>query len=265
MITFDVIHFFLRTWKRLLVVGALLMLFSLLSFLFFDDFELQNPSIWDHLISTFSHQFISLIFFPVLYTLLIADLLLHDLKENYAPFILARASSRVSWYLAKVSTLFYVAFLLVVVAAGMWLTAGLLKGLSWDTFSHPTFLHAEELGQSPFLLLALMLLFYIVGLTVAGAFVLWLSLQLENSILAWGGIAFLGVLSMVTFNASRELFIWLPLSQLMFKVHYPYDQLEPDLHTFTIPWSGTYLIIWFLLSLFLGWLRMRRMNLSLKE
>lgn len=264
MITFDVLHFFLRTWKRLLVVGALLMLFSLLSFLFFDDFELQNPSIWDHLISTFSHQFISLIFFPVLYTLLIADLVLHDLKENYAPFILARASSRVSWYLAKVSTLFYVAFLFVIVAVGMWLTAGLLKGLSWDTFSHPIFQHAGELGQSPFLLLALMLLFYIVGLTVAGAFVLWLSLQLENSILAWGGIVLLGLLSMAAFNANRALFIWLPLSQLMFKIHYPYDQLDPKLRSFTISWSGIYLVLWLLLSLIFGWLRVRRMNLSLK-
>lgn len=265
MITFDVIYFFLRTWKRLLIVGILLMLFSLLSFLFFNDYELQNPSIWDHFISTFSHQFISLIFFPTLYGLLIADLILHDLKENYAPVILARVSSRVSWYLAKVSTLFYVAFLFVVVAAGMWLFAGLLKGLPWDTFSHPTFLNAEKMGQSPFLLLVLMLLFYIVGLTTVGTFILWLSLQIENSILAWGGIVLLSLLSMVAFNANRALFLWLPLSQLMFKVHYPYDLLDPDLQPFTIPWSGTYLSLWFLLSLFLGWLRIRRMNLILKE
>lgn len=265
MITFDVLHFFLRNWKRMLVVFSLLVGFSLLSFLFFDDVEIENPSIWDFFISTFSHQFISLILFPTLYSLLVVDLILSDVKENYTPFILARVPSRMGWYFAKVSTLFYVAFLFVFVAAALWLAVGSLKGLPWDSFAHPVFLYADDLGQEPILLILLMMILYIAGLTAVGSFALGLSLWLKNSILAWLVIVSSAAVSMMALNANRSLFIWLPLSQMMFKLHSPYYQGESELSAFTVGWSGLYLLCLFLLSVVLGWVQIRRQDLNTKD
>lgn len=263
MITFDVIHFFLRNWKRLLIVFSLLVAFSILSFLFFDDVELKDPSVWDFFISTFTHQFVSLIFFPALYSLLIVDLALHDLKENYTPLILARVQSRMSWYTAKVSTLFYVAFLFVVGAAIIWLTVGGLKGFPWDSFSHPAFQYGEQNGQSPWLMIFLMIILYIGGLTAIGSFVLWLSLWWRNSILTWLVLVSSTVVSMMAYNSSPPLFIWMPFAQLMFKMHFPYYQ-APELYHFTVGWSGLYLLALFLLSIILGWVQIRRLDLIKK-
>lgn len=264
MITFDVVLFIIRNWTRLLIVYSLLVTFSILSFLFFDDAEIKNPSVWDFFISTFTHQFVSMIFFPALYSLLIVDLALHDLMENYTPMILARVSSRMSWYTAKVSTLFYAAFLFVVGAAILWLTVGSLKGLPWDSFAHPAFQYGEQNGQSPWLIIFLMIIIYIGGLTAIGSLVLWLSLWLRSSILTWLALVSSTVVSMMIYNAAPPLIIWVPFAQLMFKMHFPYYQGDPDLYHFTVGWSGLYLLALFLLSVILGWIQIRRLDLIKK-
>lgn len=266
MIPFEIIRFFIRIRKRSFIVGGLLLILSLFSFLFFDDVEIKNPSIWDFFISTFSHQFISLVFFPALYLFLTADLVTHDLKETYTLFILSRTSCRGYWYIAKIWTLFLTSFLFIITATIIWLVIGSVRGLSWDhSFAHPVFLNAEQMGQSPFLPLILMIFLYIWGLTVLGTFVLLISIWFGNSVLGWVFAMVAGIASITAFNMNRDLFVWLPMSQLMFKEHFPYGHGDDQLHLFTISWSGLYMILVFLFSVITGFLHIRQMDLAMKD
>jgi ABC-type transport system involved in multi-copper enzyme maturation permease subunit len=246
-----------RRWRWLIAL-ALVLAFSLLStHNVLEEFRPLNN--WDYLVTSLTDVFTSMLILPIVFLLLVIDLVVEDFHAGYAGLTLTRARSRVSWMLAKIAALFGAALLFSVGSLLVCVIGGLVSGMPFESgWSAHSLLPSSV---SPFFAVIMILTLYVVTLTAFGTLVLMSTLFSRGTVAPWIVAVALCILSYFTwkFTAYRPIYKWMPTGHMSFLTYFP-NRLTEDL--MTLNWAFAYNIALFLAALVLGLWRIRVMNLS---
>lgn len=264
MITFELISLFTRRKWYWLSFCSLWLVFSVMAkFLVGPAIRAgEVVSVWDFMIASLTQKFLSIVLVPILFLLLIADLIIRDFNDGYLGYIMNRVSRRTTWFIAKSIALFSASFLFTAIIGVFLFIAGVIWQIPLvNSLHHPLGAFAQQLRLVPAYMPFTMLSFCVIGLTAFGMFILTLSMFVRNSTILLGIGLFLAVLSYGTYIYYPQLAMYLPTTHLKFDHHAPFN---PHKHAITLTWSFVYAIILFSVSFLVGLFKSRTMNLTRK-
>ncbi|MFS0647360.1 hypothetical protein [Siminovitchia sp. 179-K 8D1 HS] len=129
MVTFEIAKYLRRCWKRIAVVTGILLLTAIFNkknvYILLELFDLIPEgavlTVHDYIAGLFnSAQFVMFFVFPVLFAVLIADLITADFDNGFIYLILSRVESRFHYLITKCAIVFLMAMIftcLVVITA----------------------------------------------------------------------------------------------------------------------------------------------------
>ena len=221
----------------------------------------QEQNLWSGLVTVFSQQFLSMIVMPCLFICLISDLILGDIDNGAIGYTFPRSTSRFSWLVAKVISLFASAIIFTSICLFAYLVTGIVLGLplekGWETLLF-------KIPVAPATVILTIVCNYIFTLTAFGMCILMLSILTRNAIVSWAVGVLISVMGYMSwmYLELRPFNQWFPTAQMMFLLQIP-NTITEDL--FTIHWSVVYNTGLFISSFLLSFYRMRKMNLSRKD
>lgn len=257
MIKFELLQLFSRRKWRWVIIGVVIACMNLLMI----GTGAQEQNLWSGLVTVFSQQFLSMIVMPCLFICLISDLILEDISNGAVGYTLPRSTSRFSWLVAKVISLFAAAITFTNICLFAYLAIGIILGLplekGWEMLLF-------KIPVAPAAVILTIVCSYIFTLTAFGMCILMLSILTRNVIVSWAAGALISVMGYMSwiYLELRPFNQWFPTAQMMFLSQIP-NNITEDL--FTIQWSIAYNIVLFVTSFLLSFYRIRKMNLSRKD
>lgn len=263
MITFEFFQlFYRRKWRWLTVICVEFFLSILVAQV--NGQKLISITVWDFIVDGLAQPFISMVIVPSLFLFLIVDLFVNDFEDGYVGYTVYRSKSRISWLIAKISTLFAGAFTFTLIIVLVYFITAILFGMAFDhRFSGHSIMYENF---SPNYVLTMLMSLFVFTLTALGTFIIIITLYTRNSVVPWILGTILCVLSYVTYirYAFRIAFVWMPTTQMFLLVRLPNKFIE-NIEVYTFQWSYIYNISFFIISVLLGVLRIRIMDLSKSE
>lgn len=185
-----------------------------------------------------SSQFIMFFMFPILYTILIADLFTNDFNEGHIFFIFARAKSRLSYVFNKYTFLMFLSICFTFIAFFM---AGLVTILFNIPYIGPKyhFIFQTELSILHYIS---MLITFILGLFFIGLIALFISIYTRSASMSVGLLIIISLVHNAFYVTSSKFLIWLPFSQYIIGLHYEYAPYGLEVPYFTIAFSNLYIL-----------------------
>lgn len=216
-------------------------------------------SVWQFIISIFTDELAAIIIFPILFIIVIADLVSANYSDRFTDCTLTRYKSRGSWLLSKIGVLFASAFIFtlvnILIAFLLAICIGFPIYQEWESHS------LYNSGDVPLTTLAVIAAAYTCTLTAFGTFVVMLSLLIKSARKAgWiGAILSLAGYACWIEESFRPWLKWSPSCQIIF--------LSPFLGKYTgnlltMHWFFFYNAILFLLSLLVCIFVIRKTDLS---
>ncbi|WP_042228283.1 ABC transporter permease [Paenibacillus popilliae] len=238
MITFEAYQLMIRRKWRWAFIIFIVAIYALLQFLYLPEPDIV--SIYSFLILLFNQHFFAMVLVPMLFLIIITDLLLQDQRTGYVQYTFVRNRSRLSWFMAKIIVLFLSAFVFVTTSFGVVIGIGMMANLPWgfDEF-------VIQLETPPAVSAISMFGLYIFTLSGFGSLVIFLSILWSHVVWVWVVGSTLALASyLIWFNMSQEWVAWLPTTQIMYFLHVPNNKFAP-IDGFTMKWSITYTFMLF--------------------
>ncbi|MFD1068279.1 hypothetical protein [Oceanobacillus locisalsi] len=253
MLTFGLWKWFRMKYIRILFILFTLILVSLfarnqvseyfsLAELTYNDSPLTIP---DYLMGMLNMpQFFMFFAFPVLFSILIADLITDDFEEGYALFILARLRNRTQYIINKLTLLlvtsFFYLFLIVLISVISWWTLG--TPFNGETF-HYIFISDSEVGIPTGITWIKVFSFFLLGIFSHGLLTLVITQFTGKPSLTIGLIIIMAFIYNGLYVASQNSIALLPLSQYVVGMHNEYEPFGLPIQYFNLINSYLYLII----------------------
>lgn len=252
MFTYGLGNWFRTKFIRIMIIVFILMLISIfarnqvteylsLAGLISSDSEL---TVSDYLIGMLNMpQFFMFFAFPVLFSILIADLITDDFEEGYALFILARVHNRTQYifnklYILLVASLFFMS-LVIIISALTWVFLG--SPISGENF-HYIFIRDSEVGL-PFAMTWLKIFsFFFLGVFSHGLLTLAITMYTSKPSLTIGLIIMGAFIHNALYVASQSAIVLLPLSQYVVGIHTEYEPFGFPIKHFDLMNSYFYMI-----------------------
>lgn len=260
MITFDLMQLFYRRKWRWSIALSCLFLFSFV-YPHMSQVELRPITVWDYVLGEFTQQFNCIVIIPVFFLYLTVDLVVNDFQEGYAEYTFSRSTSRISWYLSKVCTLFIAANIYTLGLGLAYLIASFISGMSFEAgFSEHAPLYQNV---PPYVAMVTIFALFVTTLTSFGVFVLLLTLYTRSTTMPWIIGAIIACISYSSWMISsyRAIYKWMPTAHEMLLSIVP-NKISGTHQELSFQSGITYNIVFFLGSLILGINRFRRMNLG---
>lgn len=272
MLLFEISRFIRKSKIRIVIVVLLLLLASVfsknnvyellrVSNLLPDNAVLSVP---DFLIGILnSTQFVMYFIFPVLFSILIADIITADFNERLINFILPRLKNRFQYIITKCTMVFLMSILFT---CFVFITA-LLVAVSFNMpFNHNKyhyiFLITAKSGGSMFITYMSMVTTFIIGLTFIGLITLVVSFYTRSAGVAIGVIIILSFIHNAFYVVSSDLIIWLPFSQYIVGLHNHFAPYGIPVRYFTMHFSNIYLFVGIALMIVLLILKIRKVDIN---
>lgn len=244
-----------RRQSRWLVVYSLITIHFLLMGLMSSGLT----NIWQFVISIFTQPLASIVIFPILFIIMIADLVSANYSDRFTDYTLTRFKSRAAWFLSKIGVLIVSAFLFTVTSIAIALFLAICIGFPMESaWSEHSLLDHQEMPLSDLLMIIVV---YTCTLAAFGSFVIMISLFVRSARAAgWIG----AIMSLIGYScwmeeSLRSYLKWVPTSQILFLSQFPDKNIGS---LFTIQWSFTYNSLLFILSLLVCISIIRRVDLS---
>ncbi|MCJ7841736.1 ABC transporter permease [Lederbergia sp. NSJ-179] len=248
---FEVTKYLNNHWKRLSVITGILILTAIFSkknvYVLLELYDLVPEgailTVQDYLVGLFnSAQFVMFFIFPVLFAVLIADLITVDFDDGFIHMILARAESRFHYIITKCGVILMMAvlFTCLVIATALLVATVFRIPFSGDRY-HYLFL-ADHNASSLFIYF-IILSSFILGLTFIGMLTLVLSVYTRGAGVAVGVMILLGFIHNVFYVIDSPFLLWLPFTQYVVGIHEAYAPFGIPVSYFTSAFSSLYLLI----------------------
>lgn len=256
MMPFEIAKYLRHCWKRLAVVTGILILnaifnkknvYTLLELL---DLIPEGAvlTVQDYIVGLFnSAQFVMFFIFPVLFAVLIADLITADFDDGFIYLVLSRLESRFHYLITKCAIVFLMAiiFTCLVVITALFVVAVFRIPFSGETY-HYLFLADQR--ASSIMTYVMILTTFILGLTFIGMLTLVISVYTRGAGIAVAVIILLGFIHNIFYVLGSPFLLWLPFTQYVVGMHANYAPFGISVPYFTNAFSSAYLIIGIIFS-----------------
>ncbi|MCL1990928.1 MAG: hypothetical protein FWG67_08580 [Defluviitaleaceae bacterium] len=250
MINFEILRYLKCKWIRILLVICLLFVTAAFSvqnvYRFLIMSELLTAydlfTISDYIVGTFnSAQFMMYFILPVLFSILVADIISADLDENLDQFFFTRLDNRLSYVFVKIKMIILFAIVFTILFLAVLLITGSFYHISFTTnHHHYLFLANQRHHVWVYLYVAS---FFILGLILIGMIVVTLSIYLKNAGVSVGIIVLLGFMHNIFYVIGFDgVLAWLPFSQYLFGHRNYFMPFGLDVPYFTTLFSLMYMI-----------------------
>lgn len=272
MISFEVSKYFKKNKLRLLIVTFLLILFSIfsknniynllyLSNLLPDGAVLTFP---DYLVGIVnSAQFIMFFAFPVLFSILVSDIINSDYDNGFINLIFPRIKERFYYIITKCT----IVFLLAILFTGLVFLTALFVGIIFDipfisTKYHYIFELIEKTNGSSLMMYMSMVSTFVFGLTFIGLITLVISIYTGSAGIAVGFIIILGFVHNAFYVTNSNLLALLPFSQYIIGLHNNFGPFGIPVSYFTINFSNIYILLGIILMILLLGIKIRKTEIN---
>ncbi len=270
MMTFEIAKYLRRYWKRLAVVTGILILNAIFNkknvYILLELLGLIPEgavlTVPDYLVGLFnSAQFVMFFIFPVLFAVLIADLITADFDDGLIYLILSRVESRFHYLIAKCAIVFLMAivFTCLVVITVLFVAAVFRIPFSGETYHY---LFLADLSVSSTLTYVMILTTFILGLTFIGMLTLVISVYTSGAGIAVAVIILFGFIHNIFYVLGSHFLLWLPFTQYVVGMHARYAPFGISVPYFTNTFSSMYLIIGIIISFGLMMRKMRSSDIN---
>lgn len=268
MISYSIYKYFCNNKKKwLFSILVLTIVAILLRYIVSDDF-LQNGqplTFYDYIFSSMSYPFVIMLIIPLLYCYLASDIIINDFSGKYINFLITRTPNRSLYFISKVITVFFSSNLLLICYFSVLVFVGFIFHLPInEEYYYYTLVYALNSGKSILSLLVINYGLLLISLISLGTFLITISLLFNKSIYNYIAVILLIVQSHNSVFNNNSKIMFSPIAQSILSLHYPFNNGN-TLTNYTVSHSINYMFILFFLFFFIGYLKIRTTNLSLKE
>lgn len=205
--------------------------------------SMNKINIHDYIIGTFnSFQLVMSFGFPVLFSILVSDLIMSDYKNGYIDMIFTRVDSIFNYVIKKCIFTFFIAVGFTLSFIVIVLGISLFSNLRIDeSSSHYIFkLYSEN---SYIYIYMKTILKFLTGLTFIGLLTILISVCTKNSAISVGIIVIMAFIHNVLYVLGSELISLLPFTQYIVGLHHEFYPFGVSLSYFTQSFSDIYMIV----------------------
>jgi ABC-type transport system involved in multi-copper enzyme maturation permease subunit len=247
-------YFYCSRKKWFIAIIVLLVLSVILKYIVADEFlpTGEQLTFWDFIFASLSYPFTMLLVIPLLYCYLVADIITEDYEGGYVTFLLSRSSSRLEFFISKVIVVFISSNIFFLIYLMILALVALIYGLPFQGTFYFT-VTSTILGSGGTIFNGMVMQY---SLFVILLYVLGIILHGHNTV----------------FNNHDNL-LYLPLAQGILSMHYPFyyqglnnlTDISKVMERFNVGYSIVYLSVLLVLLLLVGFIRIRNMNLVVKD
>lgn len=275
MIIFTLKQYFYHNYKKWIISCVVLFgIAIMLRYIVPSDFLPVGEKLilWDYVFSSLSYPFATVFIIPLIYYYLIADIITKDYEGGYITFLLSRMSDRISYFISKamviliISNLFFLCYLIILISIALMFRLP-IEGTSYYEVIKLTL----ESDKSTFLILAIQYGLFVMLLNFLGILSISISLIFNKSVYsALALIVFIIQGHNAVFSDHSKL-MFSPIAQGLLSFHSPFcfyrNNVEVNgiIKNFTVTYSIKYLLFSIAILLIVGCLRVRTMNLYIKD
>lgn len=272
MLLFEISMYFKRNKVKLLIITFLLILASIFSktnvynLLYFSNLLLDNAVLTfpDYLIGILnSVQFIMFFVFPVLFSILVSDIINSDYHNGFINLILSRIKKRSYYIIIKCTMVFLLSILF---ACLVFLAAFLVAIIFNIPFSnnkyHYIFQIISKTDGAILMIYMSMISIFIFGLTFIGLLTLVIAVYTGSAGIAVGFIIILGFVHNAFYVISNDLLVWLPFSQYIVGLHNHFAPFGISVSYFTMNFSNIYIFLAIVLMILLFGVKIRKIEIN---
>lgn len=272
MLLFELLMYFKRNKVKLLVIMSLLLLAVIFSKKnVYNLLHLSNLlpgnymlTLSDYVMGIFnSAQFIMFFIFPVLFSILVSDLINSDYQNGLINFILPRIKKRFYYIANKSIMVFILSVLFTALVIFLAFLVGFLFKMPSNTMDfHYIFDFVASTNTPLFMTYLSMIVTFIFGLTFIGMLTLVVSAYTSSSGLAVAFIILLGFFHNILYVVGSDFIIWLPFTQYILGLHYQFVPFGFSVNYFTMTFSNLYIFIGNVLMILLLGIQLRKSEIS---
>lgn len=251
MLKFEIMRYLKRNRIRLLIISFLLVITAMFSvnnvyrFLILSELLTESDvyTISDYIIGTLnSTQFVMYFIIPVLFSVLVADLIRVDFDGKLDQFLFTRLNNRLSYLSSKLkmiallSVFFTIWFLIILLIVGLFYQISLV-GSNYHYLFLANQRHAIWVWIS-------VVNSFVLGMILVGMIVVMLSVYLQNAGVPVAIIILLGFVHNFAYVLRWDTALaWLPFTQYIFGQRYYFAPFGLSVPYFTTVFSTSYMII----------------------
>lgn len=199
----------------------------------------------DYILGVFnSYQFVMTLLFPILFSILVSDLIVSDYREGYIDMILTRVDS-IFMYIAKkciIISILAIAFTLSLVL--ILLGISFFAGLSFnERSSHYVYLYFNFINKSNIYIYIYTIVMFCVGLIFIGLLTILISIYTKKPAISVGLVVLIGYIHNVFYVLLNKGISLLPFSQYIVGLHKEFYPFGMPSSYFTQTFSIIYMII----------------------
>lgn len=213
-------------------------------------------SVMEFVILVCNQHFFIIALIPLLFLVIITDLLGIEHKTTFMHYAFVRNHSRWRWFMAKLTVLFLASFLLIIINLLIITSTALLAGLSWT--NHVAMF---DLPVPPIISLISILSLTVCSLFYFGSLVTMFALWCNRIIGVWifgSTVAFVSYFTW--FKGDGSVVKWLPTTHMMYFLHVSNSQVNA-IAGFTLSWSFVYTLLSIICCGCIGFFILRPKNL----
>ncbi|NLZ49583.1 MAG: hypothetical protein GX895_12570 [Clostridiales bacterium] len=277
MISFNLKKYFYCSRKKwLIAIIVLLVLAVILKYIVGYDFLPvgKQLTLWDYIFASLSYPFAMLLVIPLLYCYLVADIITKDYEGGYVTFLLSRSSCRLEYFLSKVIIIFVTSNIFFFIYLMILFLVGLIYGIPSNGASYFTVTSTIlESGGTIFNAIIMQYSLFVTLLYLLGILSVTVSLIFNKSLYSYIFIAGLILHGHNTVFNNHNNLPYSPLAQGIMSFHYPFyyrglnnmTEISESIQRFSIGYSIVYLSLLLFVFFLVGFIRIRTMNLFLKD
>lgn len=244
MFLFELKRYFNKNYKRCIIIafcvlGASLYSLTNIPLLFLDKNMVLN--LQNYIIGEFnSTQFIMFITFPILFSILVADLISADFDSGYINLILPRVKSRLNYIACKFFMVLFISVLFTALILIFKVVVALIIGMP---FNGELYVYVFMMLKNNNILNIYLytMLYFISGLTLIGMLTILISLYIKSAGVSIGIIVLIGFLHNVFYIMRWDSIALLPLSQYILGLHNEFAPFGIGSSYFTLKFSFVYM------------------------
>lgn len=265
MFLFELKRYFIRNNKRIMTVYFFILVASIYSLsnvktLFLgEDYSLN---LHNYIIGEFnSAQLMMFFIYPLLFSILLSDLILFDFDSGYISLISSRIKNRFQYILCKLLLILVLAVCFTLVVLICKVIIALILNIPFD--GNLQIYIAIMLKKCSILEIYMYsIMFFIAGLTLVGMITLFISLYIKNSGISVGIIFLIGILHNIFLIMLSDYISLLPFSQYVIGLHNEFEPIGINKSYFTLEFSFFYIIFSILIMFLLVLKKIKKYNLG---
>lgn len=266
--TYHLLHSWIRAhWIRLFIVSVVLVLTAYIAknqvytIIVLSDLapEGQQLSLLDYFIGMLSAPQLFMFFiFPVLFAILVSDLVISEVSGKQIRYRVLRYGSRRSYIIEKYESMIGLSILFVIMVVIVTVFTWLAMGVRLESeLHHYIFVEAAFHDRSILLIVLQVLIRFIIGIIMVGFITLYIALLSNSAVMAVGFIILTGFLHNAFYVMSAIGIITLPFTQYIYGLQSLYAPFGIPVSFFTSLFSYSYMIS---LIVLLAYLHANRFN-----